>query len=104
MKSKKSAISGDLWGRICRLVVGTAIVLAFSIVMAELVARNIFGLSPLVYKRPFHPLFVAADSVAPAKLSSLSDAPGGPAPLGYWPDGLTFHTDPEAPLKAAPAP
>jgi hypothetical protein len=69
--------------------------------MAELVARTIFGLSPLVYKRPFHPLFVAADWVAPARLSALSDAPGGPASLGYRPDGLTFHTDPEAPAPAS---
>jgi hypothetical protein len=101
MKSKKSAISDDLWGRTCRLVVGTAIVLAFSVIVAELVARYIFDLSPLVYKRPFHPVFVAADQTTPAKLSALYDAPGGPASLGYWPDGLTFHEDPDAPAPVS---
>jgi hypothetical protein len=101
MKSRRSAISDDLWGRTCRLVVGTAIVLAFSVVMAELVARYVFDLSPLVYSRPFHPVFVSGDQTAPARLSALYDAPGGPASLGYWPDGLTFHEDPDAPAPAS---
>jgi hypothetical protein len=94
-------IIDELWGRTCRLVVGTAIVLAVSVVMAEVVARYVFGLSPFVYTRPVHPVFIAADQTAPARLSALYDAPGGPAALGYWPDGLAFKNDLDAPAPAS---
>src|SRR5262249_38932979 len=91
----------DVWGRACRMVVGTLIVLALSVIMAELVARHFFDLSPLVYSRPPHPVFVTADQTAPAKLSALYPAPGGPTSLGDWPDGLACHVDPDAPTPAS---
>src|SRR5262249_32971449 len=31
----------------------------------------------------------------------LYDAPGGPASLGYWPDGLAFHVDPDEPAPGS---
>src|SRR5262245_31905347 len=102
MKLRGTLVSvGDAWGRACRLVVGTVIVLALSVIMAEVVARYLFDLSPLVYTRPPHPVFVIGDQTAPAKLSNLYDAPGGPTSLGYWPDGLSFHVDPDAPAPAS---
>lgn len=91
----------ERWGRTCRAVVETFIVLAISIVVAELVARYLFGLSPLVYTRPPHPLLVIGDQFAPATLSDLADAPGGPISLGYRPDGLAFQVDPQAQAPAS---
>jgi hypothetical protein len=82
--------------------VETFIVLAVSLLVAELVARYLFGLSPLEYTRPPHPLLVIGDQMAaPAKLSDLATAPGGPTSLGYQPDGLAFQADPEAPAPAS---
>src|SRR5262249_62202884 len=72
-----------------------------SAITAELVARHIFDLSPLVYTRPPHPVLVVGDQTAPAKLSALYDAPGGPTSLGYWPDGVAFQVDPDAPAPAS---
>ena len=92
-----TAARGALWARICQSVVAGVIVLALTAAAAELMARYIFKLSPLVYTRPPHPVLFAGDQAPPAKLSTLYDAPGGPASLGYWPDGLSFHTDPAAP-------
>ena len=91
----------ERWGRTCRAVVETVIVLALSFLVSELVARYLFGLSPLEYTRPPHPLLVIGDQMAPAKLSDLDTAPGGPASLGYRPDGLAFQVDPEAPAPAS---
>jgi len=92
---------GEVWGRTCRVIVGTVVVLGLSIVAAELVARYVFGLSPLTYTRPPHPLLVTGDQMEPTTLSGLSAAPGGPASLGYRPDGLGFHVDPQAPPPAS---
>jgi hypothetical protein len=86
-----------LWARACQWLVGTLLVVALSAVAAELVARTLFDLSPLVYTRPPQPVFVTGDQVAPAMLAALRDAPGGPGSLGYRPDGLAFHADPAAP-------
>src|SRR4051812_34799494 len=92
----------EQWGRARRLVVAAVIVLGLSAVAAELAARFIFGLSPLVYSRPPHPVLFAADEVAPAqRLSALADAPGGPAALGYRPDGLAFEVEQDAPPPAS---
>jgi hypothetical protein len=77
------------------------LVVALSAVAAELVARYIFDLSPLVYTRPLQPVFVTGDQVPPARLAALHDAPGGPGSLGYWPGGLAFHVDPAAPPPAS---
>ena len=96
------ATSGaSLWARACQFVVGGFIVVALSAAAAELIARHVFGLSPLVYTRPPHPVLVTADQVPPARLSKLRDAPGGPASLGYRPDGLAFQADPDAPPPAS---
>ena len=92
-----AAARGALWARICQSVVAGVIVLALTAAAAELMARYIFNLSPLVYTRPPHPVLFVGDQTPPAKLSALFDAPGGPASLGFWPDGLSFHTDPTAP-------
>jgi hypothetical protein len=86
-----------LWARTCQSLVGTLLVVALSAVAAELVARYIFDLSPLVYTRPPQPVFVTGNQVPPAKLAALHDAPGGPGSLGYRPGGLAFQTDPAAP-------
>jgi hypothetical protein len=90
-----------LWARTCQALVGTLLVVALSAVAAELIARYIFDLSPLVYTRPPHPVFVTGDQVPPAMLAALHDAPGGPGSLGYWPGGLAFHVDPAAPPPAS---
>ena len=99
---KLRATSGAaLWARTCQFVVGSFIVVALSGIAAELIARHIFDLSPLVYTRPPHPVLFTGDQVPPAKLSELYNAPGGPASLGYLPDGLAFRADPDAPPPAS---
>jgi hypothetical protein len=101
MSSKGTATHATLWSRTCQLLVASLIVIALSSVAAELTARYIFDLSPLVYTRPPHPVLLTGDQVPPAKLSTLYDAPGGPTSLGYWPDGLAFHVDPDATAPAS---
>jgi hypothetical protein len=90
-----------LWARTCQWLVGTLLVAALSAVAAELVARTLFGLSPLVYTRPPQPVLVTGDQVPPAMLAALHDAPGGPGSLGYRPGGLAFQADPAAPPPAS---
>jgi hypothetical protein len=86
-----------LWARTCRSLVGILLVAALSAVAAELVARTVFDLSPLVYTRSLQPVLVTGDQVPPARLAALRYAPGGPDSLGYRPGGLAFQTDPAAP-------
>jgi hypothetical protein len=88
---------GTLWARTCQSLVGTLLVVALSAVAAELVARYVFDLSPLVYTRTLQPVFVMGDQVPPAMLAAMRDAPGGPGSLGYRPSGLAFQVDPAAP-------
>jgi hypothetical protein len=83
-----------LWARTCQSLVATMLVVALSVVAAELVARHIFGLSALVYTRPLQPVFMMGDQVPPAMLAALRDAPGGPGSLGQRDDsvGLSVRT------------
>ena len=92
---------GTLWARTCQSLVGTLLVVALSAVAAELVARYVFDLSPLVYTRTLQPVFVMGDQVPPAMLAALRDARGGPGSLGYRPSGLAFQVDPDAPPPAS---
>jgi hypothetical protein len=102
MKSEGMAASlSRLWGSACRFVVGAVVVLALSVIVAELMARSLFDLSPLVYTRPPHPLLVVGDQASPAKLADLYNAPGGPMSLGYRPDGLAFEADSQAPTPTS---
>ncbi|MGD9884082.1 MAG: hypothetical protein AB7U95_28625 [Reyranella sp.] len=78
----------------------TVIVFGLSFIAAELIARYVFGLSPLEYTRPPHPLLVIGDQFEPAKLSDLATEPGGPVSLGYRPDGVAFQADPQGPVPA----
>lgn len=93
----KSTSRATLWQRSCQFVVGTIIVVALTAIATELIARNIFDLSPLAYTRPPHPLLFTGDQVPPTKLSELYTAPGGPVSLGYSPNGLAFSVDADAP-------
>ena len=70
-----------LWARTCQSLVGTLLVVALSAVAAELVARYVFDLSPLVYTRTLQPVFVMGDQVPPAMLAALRDARGQLGPL-----------------------
>src|SRR5260370_36630777 len=93
----KAGGRATLWARTCQSLVGTLLVVALSAVAAELIARCIFDLSPLVYTRPPHPVFVTGDQVPPPMLAALRDAPGGPGSLGYWPGGLACPVGPAPP-------
>src|SRR5262245_34430875 len=90
-----------LWGRFCQFVVGSIVVAALAATATELIARHIFNLSPLVYTRPPHPLLFTGDQGPAAKRSQLREAPGGPVSLGYWPNGLAFGVDANAPAPAS---
>jgi len=60
-----TAARGALWARICQSVVAGVIVLSLTAAAAELMARYIFNLSPLVYTRPPHPVLFAGNQAVP---------------------------------------
>ena len=90
-------------GRFSRLFVATLLVLAVSVVVAEMVARWVFGLEPLHYRWPYQPLFVTGDYQYLVPNDRLPFAPGGPDSLGYKERGFGFYTSPEAvPASSTP--
>ena len=90
-------------GRFSRACVATVMTLAVSIVVAELVARWVFGLEPLHYRWPYQPLFVTGDYQYLVPNDRLPFAPGGPDSLGYKESGFGFYTSPEAvPASSTP--
>ncbi|MBN9087546.1 MAG: SGNH/GDSL hydrolase family protein [Reyranella sp.] len=90
-------------GRFSRAFVATLMTLAVSIVVAEMVARWVFGLQLLHYRWPYQPLFVTGDYQYLVPNDRLALAPGGPDSLGYKARGFGFYTSPEAiPASSTP--
>jgi lysophospholipase L1-like esterase len=82
--------------RFAQGVGATLLTLAFSLVMAEIVARWVFGLGPLHYRWPYQPLFVTGDYQYLVPNNRLAFAPGGPDSLGYKEQGFGFYASPES--------
>jgi hypothetical protein len=82
-------------GRLSRIFVATLVTLAISVVVAETVARWVFGLQALQYRWPYQPLLVTGDYQYLVPNDRLAFAPGGPESLGYKQQGFGFYVSPE---------
>lgn len=81
----------------------TLLTLAISLVVAEMVARWVFGLQPLHYRWPYQPLFVTGDYQYLVPNDRLAFAPGGPDSLGYKERTFGFYASPESvPASSTP--
>ena len=72
-------------------------VVAVLVVAAEIVARTVFGLETLDYRRPYQPVFVSGDFYNPMPNAELPLVPGGPVAQGYNEQLFGFHYDPATP-------
>ena len=73
------------------LTMVAVVTVSVTAVVAEIVARLIFGLQPLVYGYPYHPIFVSGDYYYLASNDELARGPGGPTALGYEADVLSYR-------------
>ena len=77
------------------------IVAVFSLLAAELIARNFFGLETLDYRRPYHPIFVSGDYHYLVPNDRLPFVPGGAVALGYRERTMGFFTESDKPSHTA---
>jgi lysophospholipase L1-like esterase len=70
-----------------------AAVLSLSLVLLELAARAVLGLSPLEFTRPFDPFFVSGDLTPPLSRSAMGGSAVGPLSQGYHDVGGFFTYD-----------
>lgn len=82
-----------------KAVVVAAIALFATVLAAELVARTVFGLQPLMFGYPYHPIFVSGDYYYLNTNEQLARGPGGPAAYGYEEGFFGYHYDPKAPAS-----
>lgn len=80
-----------------RAVVATLVVVIVSALAAEIVARTVFGLETLQYRRPYQPLFVSGDYHYLMPNEQLPFVPGGAQAMGYREGRFGFHYEPGTP-------
>ncbi len=80
-----------------RTIVIALVMTAVSLMAAEIMARSVFGLDTLQYRRPYQPLFVSGDYHYLMPNEQLPFVPGGPVALGYREGGFGFHYEPGTP-------
>jgi hypothetical protein len=74
-----------------KAIVGALAVLIVSALTAEFTGRWIFGLQPLMYGYPYHPLLVSGDYYYLVSNDGLAAGPGGPTALGYEADRWSYR-------------
>jgi lysophospholipase L1-like esterase len=82
-----------------KAVVVAAVALCAALMAAELVARTLFGLQPLMFGYPYHPIFVSGDYYYLNTNEQLAHGPGGPTAYGYDEGFFGYHYDPKTPAS-----
>ena len=82
-----------------KAVVVAAAVLCAAMLAAEIAARTVFGLQPLMFGYPYHPIFVSGDYYYLNTNEQLARGPGGPTAYGYEEGILGYHYDPKTPAS-----
>jgi hypothetical protein len=77
-----------------KAVVVAAAALCLTVAAAEIVARTVFGLQPLMFGYPYHPIFVSGDYYYLNTNEQLANGPGGPTAYGYEEGLFGYHYDP----------
>jgi lysophospholipase L1-like esterase len=80
-----------------KAVVAVAAALCATVLAAEIAARTVFGLQPLMFGYPYHPIFVSGDYYYLNTNEQLARGPGGPTAYGYEEGILGYHYDPQTP-------
>ena len=78
-----------------KAVVVVAAALCATLLAAEIVARTVFGLQPLMFGYPYHPIFVSGDYYYLNTNEQLARGPGGPTVYGYEEGAFGYHYDPK---------
>jgi lysophospholipase L1-like esterase len=78
-----------------KAVVVAAAALCITVAAAEIVARAVFGLQPLMFGYPYHPIFVSGDYYYLNTNEQLANGPGGPTAYGYEEGLFGYHYDPK---------
>ena len=80
-----------------RVILATLAVVVASAFGAELVARQLFDLGTLQYRRPYQPIFVSGDYHYQMPNAELPFVPGGPVAMGYRAGSFGFHYSADTP-------
>lgn len=86
-----------------RTILATLAIVVASAFAAEFVARQVFDLGTLQYRRPYQPIFVSGDYHYLMPNEELPFVPGGPVAMGYRPGpyGFYYSADTPPPRSAA---
>lgn len=84
-----------------RATVGIFIVAVLSLLVAELIARTVFGLETLEYRRPYHPIFVSGDYHYLVPNEQLPFVAGGAVALGYRERTMGFFAESQTPSRTS---
>jgi lysophospholipase L1-like esterase len=82
-----------------KAAVVAAAALCATLLAAEIVARTVFGLQPLMFGYPYHPIFVSGDYYYLNTNDQLARGPGGPMVYGYEEGIFGYHYDPKTPAS-----
>lgn len=88
---------------VSKAVVVVAAALCATLLAAEIVARTVFGLQPLMFGYPYHPIFVSGDYYYLNTNEQLARGPGGPTAYGYEEGVFGYHYDPKTPASHSSA-
>lgn len=88
---------GKKSGNWSRAIVATLVIVVLSAAAAEIVARSVFGLETLQYRRPYQPIFVSGDYHYLMPNERLPFVPGGAAAMSYREGRFGFHYEPDTP-------
>ena len=78
-------------------ILATLAIVVASAFAAELVARQLFELDTLQYRRPYQPIFVSGDYHYQMPNEELPFVPGGPVAMGYRPGPFGFYYSADTP-------
>ncbi len=78
-----------------KAVVIAAAASCLTVAAAEIVARTVFGLQPLMFGYPYHPLLISGDYYYLNTNEQLANGPGGPTAYGYQEGLFGYHYDPK---------
>lgn len=86
-----------------RTILATLAIVVASAFAAEFIARQVFDLDTLQYRRPYQPIFVSGDYHYLMPNEELPFVPGGPVAMGYRPGpyGFYYTADTPPPRSAA---
>jgi hypothetical protein len=80
-----------------RTIVSTFVTVIVSLVVAELVARTVFGLKPLVIQTPYPPIYALAEFDNLSTNAEMAHGPSGPLAYGYEEGVFGYYYDGRTP-------